>query len=1123
MSPISSNTATPIDCFATATKLVIDASRIDPRCATVVPKLAVAYANMAKDPKSKASLGANMQPSIINADPPPLAITYLVEAIRVLSLAAPMFGTQVSNLIPLIISCMSPMEPSGFASAEVGAEISMVSGESGAKDTQQLESTEAQTQGTVVNIPSPSTSRKKKSHEMPTINEEDSPSQASLRGRAAPSQDESSLIVSKDAMNDHYTSDSTDTNISGHSSKSFNAAIGKRTERGDKRRNQASDRIPKRQKLPYKFHQPVLAPKVRVGEDSYASSTFLHTRGGFASAEDRNRAFSCTKPHYRDDIPLDVLLHRYTLWQRVLSYKPTTRCIPTDTYLVIVITSASLEDSPPLLKKYSQAEELKDKEFYAYMSIKKIVMIPRPLGGSHMYYCIPNLHKWLHGTLQLRCDQDVLFKLATKHIDDIVRIEPGRPFRDADLGIQVKYQDRLEWHVPEIRDLIPYVAHEMDPSSATARQVPCMSCGWSTANPNEYKNNRTNILGSISPFLSDGGMKYLAQGDRNKIVDLVCHLIKTFSPCGIHPTPFYHSDPKIKAMREDLARRFLQKLGETTSKNDEPFFLPEGIAFIFNNFVPFHVDQMNDTSAGMNETLAINCQCVIGYELSGIPSIKKAMNTFHLNVGDPLSFSMVIYSRKVVGDYVKKQLRITAITESLETKDKANLPDCWWLLKPLLKAIENVESEANTNALWDDPTLLDDYMDKTQCDDGSSQYRGKYSSLMMGYDKMRYWSPVKYLVDVLHAKKVITMTRDNLMGFICFAALETNGTFLLSAIIDELLSDDPDETVFMEEFKKYGLYAALIFAGQRKNKNVASGQAYGSSNKCRLRYHNRGTCDRFPIAGGKGLLSFEDDMKEKISQRCMHIVQSLGDECYRLHSTVKDIAAKNRKGCADSTARYFHSRVQELGGPGVSHGYALNFIHLASMFGLLPYDIVNWACVNHKSSGAYKAINAFYKKSLVCDSRSEAMDLTEEVADKHFKAAVKYIGSNVNWNFSAALAENVLCVLNMEMEIAELGWEESQPKKPDILYFYEHRDHAMHHMYRWKLDTPAKAQLQVLLISENNEVYGSYNLLEVTRDGSKEGSSVWGANWHGGPKKWVAGVTETDTYVLSADYAHYLV
>jgi hypothetical protein len=575
--------------------------------------------------------------------------------------------------------------------------------------------------------------------------------------------------------------------------------------------------IKEKGKKDQRFQSTITAPSYN-GEEKYEARARLRnpdTVGGFmlfTSRDERNKAYSMTSSQRRDAIPLDVLIHRHKLWQKVVEYTPKERCIPTDTYLVIMVTSNGSSDTPYLLKKYEKEAELKDKELYGFLSIKKIIMIPRPLGSDFMYYCIPDLHKWFHGTLHIGQYQDICFKESTKHIEDVVIIKPGQNFTDTDLGIQVKYKDLPDRNPPPLRELIPYVANEMELNTSSARKVPCLSAGWSTANPNEYKRNRINILGSIMPSLSDGAMRQLEQCDRNKIIDLVCHVIRVMSPSRIRPHPFFHSDPNILKMREELALKFLKSLGTTSQYYDERSFRAEGISFIFNNYVPFHLDTMNDTAVGMNETLAINCQCVIGHELAGIPSVKKAMSLFHLQVGDPLSFSMVLYSRKVVGDYVKKQLRIQAIKESRREDDHPNLPECWWLLKPLLLAIERIDSEVNTNAVWDDFTILNKYIEDVRCEPKSPQYKQGYISLQAGFDKMRYWSPVKYLVDVLHARKIIKMHRDDVMGFICFAALDTNGTFLLSAIVDEVLSSStPSATLFMKEVDTYGLYAALIF------------------------------------------------------------------------------------------------------------------------------------------------------------------------------------------------------------------------------------------------------------------------------------------------------------------------
>lgn len=137
----------------------------------------------------------------------------------------------------------------------------------------------------------------------------------------------------------------------------------------------------------------------------------------------------------------------------------------------------------------------------------------------------------------------------------------------------------------------------------------------------------------------------LHQHKRDKIIDLVCHMVGMFSPYGNQPYPFFHLDLGILQMRTEFTLHFLGALGSTSHPdNKQIYFCAEGIHFVFTNFIPLHVDMNNDTVAGMNKTLAINCQCFIGHELAALLSIlKKAMTLFHLNVGDPLSFSMVLY------------------------------------------------------------------------------------------------------------------------------------------------------------------------------------------------------------------------------------------------------------------------------------------------------------------------------------------------------------------------------------------------------------------------------------------------------------------------------------------------
>jgi hypothetical protein len=689
-----------------------------------------------------------------------------------------------------------------------------------------------------------------------------------------------------------------------------------------------------------------------------------------------------------------------------------------------------------------------------------------------------------------------------KRIDDLEVIKPGKSYINKDLGIEVFFKDP-GWGVSPLRQLLPYIASVMDPSCSTVRKVPFLSCGWTTANPNEYKNNRSNIVGSISPFLSDGRMKFLEPRYKKDVIDLACHLIQSFSPLGIHPTPFYHSDPKIRDMRKEMAHTFLETLGVSSTELHKKFFLAEGIGFIFNNFVPFHLDGMNDPSSGMNETLAINCQCLINKELSLVPSVKKAMNYFHLEVGDPLSFSMVLYSRKVVGDYIKKQLKLKSIMDAKDPGKDQKLPDCWWLLKPLLEKIEEVESEANTNAVWDDFSLLDKYKTMSQSDPNTEVYDGKYCSLDTGYDNCRHWSCVKYLFDAMEAHKVLWWNRNDALGFICFASMETSNTLVLSEIIDDVLcSYIPKQHSLIQEAKKYGMYAALIFAAHRNNHDVCNDMEHGCSKLCRHDYTNKDACAVF--------FPSDEDHKE-ISDRCANIVHKIANACIALHESMKDMGTKRRKDAIDSEAMAFYNKVKTLVGPSVSDHKVLDFIQLACIFGFLPFDMIGWAPIYSTNSNAYKAINELHK----CAFQQKG-ELPLEDATKHFNTAVKYIGSNVSWNFTPALAHNILCKLHRDM--SKTSTDDSR-LRPDLLYFYNHRKDVMHHLYRWKMESCSKATLQMLLIKNSGKVAGIYNIMEVSRDGMKYGSSSYHSYWSSGWDE--VGVQRRAKYILSNKLCRY--
>jgi hypothetical protein len=349
----------------------------------------------------------------------------------------------------------------------------------------------------------------------------------------------------------------------------------------------------------------------------------------------------------------------------------------------------------------------------------------------------------------------------------------------------------------------------------------------------------------------------------------------------------------------------------------------------------------------------------------------------------------------------------------MRKKNGLNLPESWWLIKPLLKEIENVDLERNSNRIWDDPSVWKDYEERVQCNPDSCQYQGNYISLLPGYDRMRHWSTVKYLCDALQAKHLnFAMNRDRIIAFICFAAFETNGTCLLSSIMDELLSGGyPSGDQFHNDFHKYGMYVTLIFAAQCRNDMPCCQSGYGSSDIPRFNFNNGGVCMDLSFSEGSDLVLMDDEVKDNIKARCDGIVRDLGEECFNLHSALKSLDKRKRSDGVEAISRHFYNRIQEIGGRGVCHEQAINFIQLASMFGFILYDLLNWVCVGPTTSYSYQAINIFYKEALFdCDKR-RSEDIRVEDAQKHFSAAVHYIASNVSWNFTSAVADNMLSIL----------------------------------------------------------------------------------------------------------------
>jgi hypothetical protein len=304
---------------------------MDPRVASLVPNVAESFAVAANDPKAKEEFAPHKElDSSDEATKIKASVTsYLVEALHVLSLCAPVFPTNVNELISLIIKQMSDCTKlSGFAPTKVGAETTMVSAE------QKNDETNVKPKDAKQGPPEPPaniTGKDRKSTERASM-----PDKA-LEGRSTflQSFDACKESASNDVAIDQKKPGSPDSAISVLSELEIDDQH--KRKRTDDDMNTVADRIPKRPKSCDRAWNPhkMCAPRSDGGA-SYAamkkyrsnsrSSSSPDCYGPFTSNCDRDMHYSYREnrfPNYygeeqleernREDICFSVVLHRHKL------------------------------------------------------------------------------------------------------------------------------------------------------------------------------------------------------------------------------------------------------------------------------------------------------------------------------------------------------------------------------------------------------------------------------------------------------------------------------------------------------------------------------------------------------------------------------------------------------------------------------------------------------------------------------------------------------------------------------------------------------------------------------------------------------------------------------------------
>lgn len=554
----------PVECFAKAIHFVSLAAVSNTRIAELVPKVAECFYSVSKQPNAKVPIKLSCSSANTIFDVPAATeshVKLLHRAISVLSLCAADCPEQVSILIPIVSVFMIPMDevPSFPSTIDDGEIKTCILGRNDDNNMELVDRTLTHGRQDEAAQPGIEEQRKEEGHQpgqpkqvdrmtddeffqldnllSPEVTIKDLMKRAGPPyGNAPKTVFEATRLAISDVDGKELDQDLA-SSPSHASSCSFNAS--------DSCDNQSPTST-----MSHDSSQEIM--KRRHRSDDLLSDR-IPKKSKRHSTEPSDTGLATVAYGYKSTLSFALLLERFNAWKKFLNFKPTQACLPKDTYLAVIVTNTA--DSE-LLQTYKDENDC-NSDVAAYLSVTKIVLIQRQDDTrAIMRYSISNLHKYPHGTLLINSEQERYFKEATRHLEVKV-VKRGSDFEDTVNGIYVRYNDP-DHMLNRLIGLLPKIAPIIDSSNSSARNVPSVSCGWSTANANEYKNNRINMVGSIAPFLTGDAIFSLDNGDKESIPGLVCSLLKSFTPCGRNPTPFFHSDPTMRMERAKMAKEFVR-------------------------------------------------------------------------------------------------------------------------------------------------------------------------------------------------------------------------------------------------------------------------------------------------------------------------------------------------------------------------------------------------------------------------------------------------------------------------------------------------------------------------------------------------------------------------------------
>jgi len=279
--------------------------------------------------------------------------------------------------------------------------------------------------------------------------------------------------------------------------------------------------------------------------------------------------------------------------------------------------------------------------------------------------------------------------------------------------------------------------------SSKGRHLATFSGGYTMQVAQEYKSNRSTIIGNCKPFLIPTSHQRMAPAALKSLAELIASLIKKTSYKGM----FAPATDDAGTERRHMHKEFAKSMNMVEDDDLFDWFRAEGFSLVLNELVCWHADSSNDTSPGFDETLSVNTSVPVTQEMLDHPSFKHIMgNLGKGKVGGSLSISLMVYSRKCVGDYIKKRRTILELVQNPSASNK--------FIAPILSALERVQSVVNYGQIWDNAEVhrsmatdliakpLTEYKTRKLPTGGNigykapRQYNGKFQKIRASFDKM---------------------------------------------------------------------------------------------------------------------------------------------------------------------------------------------------------------------------------------------------------------------------------------------------------------------------------------------------------------------------------------------------